>query len=151
MHPNITEQIQGLSRALSEVIAPEVQSAYPAEILGSVIGTLDALQSSWSKIPVFLQWDIKETAAVLSAALPMLSPGLVTDIQAALADTPSDAVDWAALEAHQMRLRGLLARAVPALACSKDSDTYRSMVTLFRERTERFPFSIAARPPAKKT
>lgn len=147
MKPTIIEQLQGLSRILSEVIAPEIHAPYPAEILGSVIGALDALQSSWAKIPAFLQWDIAETAAVLIAAQPMFDAGLAADVQTALAEAPADAGDWTALEIHQTRLRGLLARAMPVLA--KDSDAYRRMIALFHERTERFPFSMAARPSAK--
>jgi hypothetical protein len=150
MRPNITEQLQGLSRTLSEVIAPEVHSPYPAEILGSVIGALDALESSWSKIPAFLQWDIAETAAVLAAAKPMLGADLAAEIDAAIAEVSVDAADWTALEASQTRLRGLLVKAMPVLANKKDSDAYRRMIALFHERTERFPFSMAARPPAKK-
>ncbi len=150
MKPTITEQLQGLSRALSEVIAPEVHSPYPAEILGSVIGALDALQSSWSKIPAFLQWDIAEIAAVLVAARPMLGADLAAEIDAAIAEPGADPSDWTALEARQTQMRGLLARAVPVLAESRDSDAYRRMIALFNERTDRFPFSMAARPPAKK-
>jgi len=149
MNPTITEQIQGLSRILGEVIAPEVQSPYPAEILGSVIGALDALQSSWSRIPVFLQWDIAETTAVLVAAKPILDAGLAAEIDIAIAAAPADAGDWAALEIYQTRLRGLLARAVPALAGFKDGDAYRRMIALFHARAERFPFSMAARPQKK--
>ena len=150
MRPTITEQIGGLRRVLAEIIAPEVTSAYPAEILGGVIGALDSLQASWVTIPTFLRWDIRATAALLDAALPLLAADLAADILRATAETPADITDWAALEVHQMRLRGLLARAVPAITENPDkTDAYPKMIALFRERSERFPFSMAARPAKK--
>jgi hypothetical protein len=149
MRPTITEQLDGLRRILAETIAPEVTSPYPAEILGGVIGALDALQSNWHKIPAFLLWDIETTACVLDAARPLLDADLVAEI--AVAKASHGPMDLAALENHQMRMRGLLVRAMPAITANPDAtDAYPLMIALFRERTERFPFSMAARPPAKK-
>jgi hypothetical protein len=149
MRPTITEQLDGLRRILAETIAPEITSPYPAEILGGVIGALDALQSNWHKIPNFLLWDIATTAGVLDAARPLLDAGLVAEIAAAKAD--NDPMDLAALEARQIHLRGLLVKAMPAIIADPDAtDAYPRMIALFRERTDRFPFSMAARPPAKK-
>jgi hypothetical protein len=114
-----------------------------------VIGAIDALQSNWHKIPAFLLWDIEATAAVLDAAKPLLAVDLVAEIAAAKAgDAPTD---LGALENHQMRMRGLLVKAMPAiLAEPHRTEAYPRMIAFFRERTERFPFSMAARPPAKK-
>jgi hypothetical protein len=149
MRPTITEQLDGLRRILAETIAPEVMSPYPAEILGGVIGALDALQSNWHKIPAFLLWDIEMTAGVLHAARPLLDAGLVAEIAAAKTD--NDVTDLTVLETHQMHLRGLLVKAMPAIIADPDAtDAYPRMIALFRERTDRFPFSMAARPPAKK-
>jgi hypothetical protein len=149
MRPTVTEQLDGLRRILAETIAPEVTSPYPAEILGSVIGALDALQTNWHKIPAFLVWDTRTTAAVLDAARPLLDAGLVAEIAAAKA--ASDLADLAALESSQMRMRELLVKAMPAIIADRDkTDAYAQMIALFRERAERFPFSMAARPPAKK-
>jgi hypothetical protein len=149
MRPNVTEQLDGLRRILAETVAPEVTSPYPAEILGGVIGALDALQSNWHRIPAFLFWDIETTAGVLDAAKPQLDAALVAEIAAAKAD--NDPTDLAALETRQMRLRGLLVKAMPAIIADPDAtDAYSRMIALFRARTERFPFSMAARPPAKK-
>jgi hypothetical protein len=149
MRPTITEQLDGLRRILAETIAPEITSPYPAEILGGVIGALDALQSNWHKIPNFLLWDIATTAGVLDAARLLLDAGLVAEIAAAKAD--NDPMDLAALETRQIRLRGLLVKAMPAIIADPDAtDAYPRMIALFRERTDRFPFSMAARPPAKK-
>jgi hypothetical protein len=149
MHPTITEQLDGLRRILAEVVVPEVTSPYPAEILGSVIGALDALQLNWHRIPAFLRWDIETTAGVLDAARPLLDADLVAEIAAVAAW--GDLADLAALETGQARMRALLVKAMPAiLADPHRTDAYPRMIALFRERAERFPFSMAARPPAKK-
>ena len=149
MHPTVTEQLDGLRRILAETIAPEVTSPYPAEILGSVIGALDALQSNWHRIPAFLRWDIETTAGVLDAAMPMLEVDLVAEIAAA--KTSIDLTDLVALESHQIRMRELLVKAMPAIIADPNrTGAYPQMIALFRERTDRFPFSMAARPPVKK-
>jgi hypothetical protein len=148
MHPTIAEQLGGLRRILAEAVAPEVTAPYPAEILGSVIGALDALQANWHAIPAFLRWDIETTAGVLNAAKPLLDADLMAEIAEAEADC--DLTDMAALETLQVRMRGLLVKAMPAILADRTGPAYREMIALFRERAERFPFSMAARPPAKK-
>ena len=147
MHPTVTEQLDGLRRILAEAVAPEVSAPYPAEILGGVIGALNALQANLHAIPAFLRWDIETTAGVLDAAKPLLGVELAGEIDAAKAG--GDLTDLAALEAMQTRVRGLLVQAMPAIRAERGA-AYAKMMALFRERTERFPFSMAARPPAKK-
>lgn len=150
MRPTVTEQLDGLRRILSEIIAPEITSPYPAEILGGVIGALDALKSSWPAIPAFLRWDIAATEAVLAAARPLVADDLAADIQAMTDEGPAETLDWIGLEDRQMRVRALLVRAMPVIIAQSDkTDAYALMTRLFRERAERFPFSMAARPPAK--
>jgi hypothetical protein len=149
MRPTVTEQLDGLRRILAETIAPEITSPYPAEILGGVIGALDALRSNWHRIPAFLLWDIDTTAGVLDAAMPKLDADLAAEIAAA--KTGIDLTDLAALESLQIRMRALLVKAMPAIIADPDqTEAYPRMIALFRERTDRFPFSMAARPPAKK-
>ena len=149
MRPTITEQLDGLRRILAETIAPEVTSPYPAEILGGVIGALDALRSNWHKIPAFLLWDIETTAWVLDTAKPLLGDNLAAEI--AVAKAGNDPTDLRALENKQMRMRELLVEAMPAIIANPDkTDAYPRMIALFRERADRFPFSMAARPPGKK-
>ena len=147
MHPTVTEQLEGLRRILAEAVAPEVSAPYPAEILGGVLGALNALQANLHAIPAFLRWDIATTAGVLDSAKPLLGAGLVAEIDAA--ETDSDLADLAALETRQVLMRGLLVAAMPAILAERGT-AYGKMIALFRERTERFPFSMAARPPAKK-
>ena len=147
MHPTVSEQLDGLRRILSEAVTPEVTAPYPAEILGGMIGALNALQASLHAIPAFLRWDIETTAGVLDTARPLLGAHLVAEIDAAKAG--SDLTDFAELEILQVRMRGLLVQAMPAIRAERGA-AYGQMIALFRERTERFPFSMAARPPAKK-
>src|ERR1700761_4773582 len=96
MHPTVTEQLDGLRRILADVVAPEVTAPYPTEILGSVMGALNTLQSNWHAIPAFLHWDIATTSEVLDAAKPLLGAGLVAEIDAAQAG--ADLTDLAGLE-----------------------------------------------------
>jgi hypothetical protein len=147
MHPTIAEQLDGLRRILADAVAPEVTAPYPSEILGSVIGALNALQANLNAVPDFLRWDIETTLDVLDTAKPLLSADLAAEV-----DRAKDGIgryDLPVLEAKQVLLRGLLVEAMPAIraergaACSK-------MIALFRERTDRFPFAMAIRPPAKK-
>ena len=116
-------------------------------ITTSVIGALNTLQSNWHAIPAFLRWDIETTSGVLDAAKPLLDAGLVADITAAQASI--DLTDLAGLEPQQVRMRGLLVEAMPAVRAEHGA-AYGKMMALFRERTDRFPFVMAIRPPAKK-
>jgi len=147
MHPTVTEQLNGLRRILADAVAPEVSAPYPTEILGSVMGALSALQANWHAIPGFLRWDIETTSEVLDAAKPLLDAGLVAEITAAQAD--GDLTDLARVEPQQVRMRGLLVKAMPAIRAEHGA-AYVKMIALFRERTERFPFAMAIRPSAKK-
>ena len=134
MRPTVIEQLEGLRRILAEVVAPEVTSPYPAEILGSVIGALDALSASWSRIPEYLAWEMESICTILTAA------GI---------EPPTDMTS-APLEEQQARLSGLLVQAQPAIAADRDGEAYRLMIALFRERARRFPFAMAARPVKKE-
>jgi len=130
MHPTISEQLRGLSKALAEVVAPELSNPYPSDVLSGVIGALDMLAQSWQELPAYLRWDAEATAAVL--ARRGVEPP----------DPPADPLDIAGLEAHHAAVRGLLERLVPQLAA--DPDTNAATVALFRERIERFPFNQLA-------
>ncbi|HTJ63315.1 MAG TPA: hypothetical protein VL899_05850 [Alphaproteobacteria bacterium] len=136
MRPTITEQLDGLRRILAEVIAPEVAAPYPAEILGGVIGALDALRTNWARIPGYLEWEIRSIRTILAAAK--------------VETPPDDPRELKALEDLQIQLSGLLVAAQPAIVADADGDAYRLMIAFFRERTRRYPFSMTARPPKKE-
>jgi len=149
MRPTVAEQLQGIGRILAEVVAPEVTSGYPAEILRGAIGALNALGAAWTRVPAFLVWDIESTTNVLAAALPLLS-GVVADAVRETLAHPVDSADWAALEDRQHHVRGLLVQAMPAILDQpRDGEAYRLMTTLFRERADRFPFQMSAQPVKK--
>ena len=149
MRPTVAEQLEGISRILAEVVAPEVTSAYPAEILRGAIGALNALGASWTKVPAFLAWDIGATANVLEAALPLLATPLADVVCETLAH-PVDPTDWVALENRQNHVRDLLVQAMPAiLAEPGNGQAHRLMTELFRERVDRFPFQMSAQPVKK--
>jgi len=148
MRPTVAEQLAGISRILSEIVAPEVAPGYPAEILRGAIGALNALGARWTDIPAFLAWDIEATANVLRAAIPLLDTTLADAVRDACSHS-ADPVDWATMEARQEHMRGLLVRAMPAILTDPDGDAHRLMTELFSERSERFPFQMSAQPVKK--
>jgi hypothetical protein len=199
MRPSVTEQLEGLRRILAETIAPEIAAPYPAEILGSVMMSLDALTRAWYAVPPYLAWDIAATEALLTKAKPFLDKALAAEIDAALRFAPnpdrpsrhpqlaspidgegheSEAlpldggargldpgvgggdVDTSsklpenplkALEERQQRLHALLCRAMPAIASDPAlAGTKVRMTAFFRERSDRYPFAMLARPAPKK-
>jgi hypothetical protein len=133
MRPTVTEQLDGLRRILVEVVAPEVTAPYPAEILGSVIGALEALSANWARIPDYLTWEIGSIQSILIAAGH---------------EPPTDMP--ASLEEQQARLSSLLVHAQPAIAADRNGEAYRLMIAFFRERAQKFPFAMAARPVKKE-
>ena len=144
MRPTISEQLDGIQRLLAEIVAPEVTAPYPREILTGAIAALSALREALPRVPTFLRWDADSTAAVLAAALPLLPADLAADVRSTLAASPGDTLE--SLETCQEELRALLSKAMPAILTER-GEAYRAMVALFRERAERFPFSITATAP----
>jgi hypothetical protein len=130
MHPNISEQLAGLSKVLTDVVQPELSDPYPVEMLNGVIAALDTLSRSWDELPRYLRWDAAATAAVLAQV------GIATTAP------PADQLDHAALEAHHGDVRAALEQAIPVLLA--DPDANAATVQLFRDRIERFPFNQLA-------
>jgi hypothetical protein len=134
VHPSISEQLAGLSRALADVVRPELSDPYPVDVLDGVIAGLDAIAAGWTALPAYLRWDAEQTTAILRR--------LGIDPPAA----PVDLLDLAALEAHHAGVRRMLEAAIPAVR--DDAVTNDAAVALFRERIERFPFQqLAPRRP----
>lgn len=153
MRPSVTEQLNGLRRILDEVVAPELQDPYPADILAGVCATLETLAEGWARVPAFLLWDVAATSALLAdlrqTAGPALEPELTTDI-ARLLDSPQpDASDVLALEAHHGQVRAALERAVPVIADRAElRELYTRLAALMRERSRRYPLTSVWRPAA---
>jgi hypothetical protein len=148
MRPKIAEQLDGLRRILAEVVAPEITAPYPTEILGSVIASLTALSEAVYTVPAYLRWDIDSATALLARARPHLDPALAAEIDP---EPAAGLLDLRELEARQAQLHGLLVRAMPAiLADPALGEVKADMAAFFRARAERYPFSMVARPAAKK-
>lgn len=134
MHPSISEQLTGLSRALVDVVRPELDDPYSLDVLDGVIAGLDAIARGWTALPTYLQWDADVTTTIL------LRVGVSPP------DPPADPLDLVALQAHHAAARGMLESAMPAVLA--DPDTSAAAVAHFRERVERFPFQqLAPRRP----
>jgi hypothetical protein len=134
VHPSISEQLAGLSRTLADVVRPELSDPYPIDVLDGVIAGLDAIARGWTALPAYLRWDAEQTTAILRRV--GIDPP----------EPPADPLDLIALESHHAGLRKMLESAVPTIA--EDPDTAATMVQLFRERIERFPFQqLAPRRP----
>ncbi len=152
MRPSVTEQLDGLSRILQEVIAPELTDPYPADILAGVCATLETLAAGWSAVPAFLRWDAAASAEVLSQVLAFGAPGLskqlAAEVRGAVEAPLPDPADLPSLEAHHRRLRAALELAIPVIA-ERDElrETYTHLVGLLRERAERYPLKTLWRPP----
>ena len=145
MRPDISEQLDGIRRVLTQVIAPHVTDPYEASVLNGLLGALGGLAAGWASVPPFLRWDADGTAAVLRAARPYLDDGLAAEVDDALGQAPGDVGDVLALELHHRRLRALLERAVPDIV---EQPTISSLlVGHLRGRIERFPLSMV--PPTR--
>jgi hypothetical protein len=151
VRPSVTEQLNGLRRILDEVVAPELQDPYPADILAGVCATLETLAAGWARVPAFLIWDAEATTALLAdlpeMAATELGPRLATDIAAHLESPIPDASDVPAVEAHHREARALLERAIPTIAERPElRELYTRVTALMRERSQRYPLTTVWRP-----
>lgn len=134
MHPSISEQLTGLSRALGDVIRPELHDPYPLDVLDGVIAGLETIARAWTQLPTYLRWDAAETATLLQRV----------GVDAPL--PPADPLDLDALEAHHAEVRRLLEAAIPTVRADAAVDA--AVLAHVRARIERFPFQqLAPRRP----
>jgi hypothetical protein len=149
MRPTISEQLAGVRRILTDVIAPEVTGAYPVDMLRGVLANLEMLEQSWTNVGPFLAWDNAGTERVLGHAAPLVDDALCARIQGALVAAPTDAADVDALDTHNTVLRELLAEVIPTLASGGEAtaDVYAQVRAHLRERINRFPLSMNAPMP----
>lgn len=134
MHPSMSEQLDGLSGILRDVVAPDLSSPYPVDVLESVMATLDMLSRSWAEVPRFLLSDAAATADVLR--MIGLNPPQPPDAQ----------FDIEALESYHADVRSMLERAITSVLAHPAAHV--ATVRLFRDRNERFPFQpMAPRRP----
>jgi hypothetical protein len=130
MRPSVTEQLEGLRRILDEVVAPELNDPYPRDILAGVCATLESIAEGWQRVPAFLDWDARASAAlVLQAGGDVAETG-----------EPWDPLDVAGLEMRHRKSRAALEHAIPGIAEREDLGELRTQLAdHFRERAERYP------------
>jgi hypothetical protein len=153
MRPTVSEQLAGVRRILADVVAPEVHSAYPSDMLRGILANLEMLERSWGDVAPFLAWDNGATMQLLADVASHVEGDVAAKIGAVLAEPDADPLDVAALEARNTRLRGALADAVPVLAAAEDlgsTDVYTAVRSHLRERIERFPLTMNAPMPGAK-
>jgi len=151
VHPSVTEQLRGIRRTLTEVVAPDVSSPYPAEVLRGVVAALEGLERSWARVLPFLVWDNAETAALLGGISPVVDPDLAARITQVCDAEPGDALDVDAADVRNEALRALLAEAVPELAAGgpTTADAHAAVVAHLRARIDRFPLTMNSPMPGR--
>ena len=109
MRPTIDEQLHAVRRILSDVVAPEVVAKYPSDILQGVIANLGELEANWSRWLRYLAWDNEQLATLLRDAQPKVGAALSQQIADAVAVSPADAYDYAAMCACNELCRAAIA------------------------------------------
>jgi hypothetical protein len=141
VRPSVTEQLQGLRRILEDVIAPELTDSYPRDILAGVCATLETIAEGWQQVPAFLDWDARESAALVARLDFRSQGGEVTETV-----EPADPYDLVQLEVRHRESRAALENAIPAIAVSEDLDGLRTdLAEYFRERAARYPLKMTGR------
>jgi hypothetical protein len=146
VRPTVGEQLAGVARILADVIAPAVHDPYPADVLGGLIATVDALADAWTEVPAFLAWDAGRTIAVLSALGDRLDAETRQALGALGDGGARDPLDIRALEDRHRALQALLADAV---AAGLPADDAARVAAHLRERAERYPVVATQRLPGQ--
>jgi len=146
VRPTVGEQLAGVARILAEVVAPAVNDPYPADVLGGLIATVDALAGTWSDVPAYLAWDAGETAALLSVLGDRLDADRRHTLAALADDVGVDPLDIRTLEDRHRALQALLADAV---ADGLPADAAARVAAHLRERAARYPVVAVQRMPGQ--
>lgn len=126
MRPTAAEQMAGLADVLGLVVVPEIDAAYPRDILEGTIATMQMLAEALDAVGPFLLWDIERSRAILSMV------GIdVDEVEVPPFDMPT-------LRARHDEVRAALESAVDAIRADSDADA--AMVAYMRERSTRYPF-----------
>jgi hypothetical protein len=146
LRPTITEQLRQTRRILEEEIAPCLVEKHPVQVLAYLLGNLQSLEDSWSRVLPFLHWDNSCTAALLQSVSSEVEPALAAQIADTVRAAAPDVLDFEAVQKRNADLRGLLAR------CVRESGAGElvSVRTHLLERSKRFPFRPAPRSLAAK-
>jgi hypothetical protein len=144
MHPTVDEQLRGVRRLLDAVASDERLSPGSAEALHDARLIVRRLESSWSAVLPFLDWDNRATETLL-ADLARLLPGVPPPV----ARTGPE-LEFEVAHRRNVDLRARLAEAVRVLdSAGLDPDSAvrarALVVSHLRERLRRDP---ANRRPA---
>lgn len=153
MKPTMSEQLCGMRRLLSDTVAPELGSGYPADVLRGVIKNLRMLEKRWDQVVPFLEWDIMETRVLLQEARPYVDLELQRRI-ASLDSTEVARSPGASLEDQANLLRGMLVDAMRQFTSTNNHgarSVYKHVRDHLAERSMRYPFYMAAPLPTTKT
>ncbi len=145
MHPNVTEQLEGMCRILESAIAPELASAHSQETLRSLVANVRMLGRAWHQLLPFLHWDNAAMGALLREARAAAAGDLRARLDDALAQAPADAADALAADARNEALRALLG---DCLALSPALTT--RIGAHLEERSRRFPLRLTGAVPKTK-
>jgi hypothetical protein len=126
MRPTVEEQLEGIRRILEDVVVPQVNDPYAADVLAGALATLEVLAEAGPGVVEFMRWDTAASLDVL--AMVDVSPPTA----------PDDPLDLAAVAGHHAAVRALLEASVPLIREHADAD--RAFVSLMEERCARYPF-----------
>ena len=131
MRPTVAEQLAGIRSVLAQVVAPQVEDPYAADVLAGALATLGLLAGAVPELVPFLRWDTAASTAVLALIdVPTPSP-------------PADPLDVGALTAHHEAVRALLEASVPRIRDDPAAD--RAFIQLVHDRSARYPFATRSR------
>jgi hypothetical protein len=143
MHPTVDEQLRGVRRLLDGVAAGEQLSPRSAAALQDARSILRRLESSWSAVVPFLDWDNRATAALLDEVASLV-PGAALPAPHPLPLTAEPELDFEVAHRRNLALRAALTDVIAALATPgvdpAAADRARGLVaTHLRERLARDP------------
>jgi hypothetical protein len=146
VRPTLSEQLQGLRHILDHVVAPEVHGDYAQQTLLGVSRALDMLVQRAGAVGPFLEWDNRETRAILHAiATRGISLAQPIDVTTLITTGDIDALD-----AENERLRAILATVIPDLADGAEThDLHAAVVAHLRERIARYPYASTGTLPSR--
>jgi len=149
MKPSAEEQLQGTCRVLQEVVAPHVAEPFARSILDGLIENLRMLTGAIPAVAGFLREDNRATAELLQTLRDAVPDDLAASLDAILRQPEPDAAEAAALDARNIALRALLAKAVDTDALSPDH--HRAIVAHMSERASRMPMRYVPTAPGPAT
>jgi hypothetical protein len=136
MRPNGLESLRAVQAALTEVIAPELSSAFAQDAAQTVQMLLESLASEWDTAAEQLSLDNETLERLLSAsrdAMVSIPTGnerfesFVSQIEKSLSASEGDGISLTALSTRNNVLRGVLERALMVFEDSSGQPEFASL------------------------